>query len=119
MHISEFDYQLPDELIARYPANPRDSSRMMVLKASGERIDTFFAELPHHLKSNDVLVINDTRVLRARTIARLERRNGTSREMEIFFAEPYGEPEKNAWQVLCRPGRRIRTGDRAIFGEGR
>ncbi len=118
MHISDFDYDLPEELIARYPANPRDSSRMMVLERSGQVVDSMFAELPRYLNRTDVLVINDTRVLRARTRARLERRNGTSRDMEVFFAEPIGDAA-NVWQVLCRPGRRIRSGDRAIFGDGK
>jgi len=118
MDISDFDYQLPDERIARYPASPRDSSRMMVLQRDGRRLDARFAEYPQYLNPGDVLVINDTRVLPARTRARLERANGTSREMEIFFAEPYGELGTNTWQVLCRPGRRIRSGDRAIFGGG-
>src|SRR5262245_38496994 len=62
MHISEFDYELPEELIARYPASPRDSSRMMVLERTGTLVDSMFAELPHYLKPTDVLVINDTRV---------------------------------------------------------
>jgi S-adenosylmethionine:tRNA ribosyltransferase-isomerase len=116
MHVSDFDYDLPPELIARTPAEPRDSSRMMVVYPGTGRIsDSHFANFPDFLKPSDVLVLNDTRVIRARTRARLERRNGTSRDMEVFFAEPVGD---NVWQVLCMPGRRIRAGDRAIFGEG-
>jgi S-adenosylmethionine:tRNA ribosyltransferase-isomerase len=116
MHVSDFDYHLPPELIARTPAEPRDASRMMVIDRSSGRIsDSQFVNFPDLLKPSDVLVLNDTRVIRARTRARLERRNGTSREMEVFFAEPLRD---NAWQVLCMPGRRIRPGDRAIFGNG-
>ena len=116
MHISDFDYYLPPERIARTPAEPRDASRMMVLDSRGGNIvDTNFRNLPDFLRPTDVLVLNDTRVIRARTRARLERRNGSTREMEIFFAEPLGE---HVWQVLCKPGRRIRSGDRAIFGRG-
>src|SRR4030095_873364 len=116
MHVSDFDYHLPPELIARTPAEPRDASRMIVVDASsGSIADSRFGNLPDFLKPSDVLVLNDTRVIRARTRARLERRNGTSREIEVFFAEPLSG---SAWQVLCMPGRRIRPGDRAIFGNG-
>lgn len=116
MHISDFDYDLPPEHIARTPAEPRDASRMMVLDSrSGTIVDSRFRNLPDFLAPSDVLVLNDTRVLRARTHARLERRSGTTREIEVFFAEPLRD---NLWQVLCKPGRRIRPGDRAIFGEG-
>ena len=119
MHISDFDYDLPPELIAREPAHPRDASRMMVLdKRSGATLDSRFNALPDFLHSTDVLVLNDTKVIRARTMARLERQNGTSREIEVFFAEPAGDSTRNVWQVLCKPGRRIRAGDRAVFAGG-
>ena len=116
MHISDFDYDLPRELIAHVPAEPRDASRMMVLDSrTGSILDSTFRSLPDFLRPGDVLVLNDTRVIRARTQARLERQSGTSRTMEIFFAEPLGP---HIWQVLCKPGRRIRPGDRAVFGDG-
>lgn len=116
MHISDFDYVLPRELIAAAPAEPRDASRMMILDSrTGNIVDSRFRCLPDFLQPSDVLVLNDTRVIRARTLARLERQSGTSRTMEIFFAEPLGQ---SLWQVLCKPGRRIRPGDRAIFGQG-
>jgi len=119
MHISEFDYDLPPELIAREPAHPRDASRMMVLDSgSGQTVNSNFSDLPHFLNPTDVLVLNDTKVMRARTTARLERTSGTSREIEVFFAEPLGESSGSFWQVLCKPGRRIRPKDRAIFGGG-
>jgi len=88
---------------------------MVVDPGSGSITDSRFGNFPDFLKPSDVLVLNDTRVIRARTRARLERRNGTSREIEVFFAQPVGD---SAWQVLCMPGRRIRPGDRAIFGDG-
>src|SRR5262245_52498931 len=97
MRTSDFDYHLPPELIARTPAEPRDASRMMVVNCvTGSITDSRFGNFPDFLRPSDVLVLNDTRVIRARTRARLERRNGTSREMEVFFAEPLGE---NTWQV--------------------
>jgi len=114
MHLSDFDYDLPAELIARHPVEPRDASRMLVLDArTGQFNDSLFHDLPGFLRSGDVLVFNDTRVIRARTYARLERLNGTSRSIEVLFAEPL---TSTTWKVLCKPGRRIRPGDRAIFG---
>jgi S-adenosylmethionine:tRNA ribosyltransferase-isomerase len=119
MLISEFDYDLPAELIAREPAHPRDASRMMVLDSnSGQILNSKFSALSDFLNPTDVLVLNDTKVIRARTMARLERTSGTSREIEVFFAEPLGKTSDNLWQVLCKPGRRIRPKDRAIFGSG-
>lgn len=121
MHISDFDYDLPPELIARTPAIPRDAARMLVVNAptngapTGGIVDSQFRNLPDLLRPGSVLVLNDTRVIRARTQARLERRSGTSRTMEVFFAEPL---RAGVWQVLCKPGRRIRPGDRAVFGHG-
>jgi S-adenosylmethionine:tRNA ribosyltransferase-isomerase len=114
MHISDFDYDLQPELIARAPAEPRDASRMLVLDA-GSILDSQVRNLPDFLRGGDVLVLNDTRVIRARTQARLERRSGTSRTIEVFFAEPL---RNGVWNVLCKPGRRIRAGDRAVFGHG-
>jgi S-adenosylmethionine:tRNA ribosyltransferase-isomerase len=119
MLISEFDYDLPVELIAREPAHPRDASRMMVLDTiSGQTSNSKFSALREFLNPTDVLVLNDTKVIRARTLARLERTTGTSREIEVFFAEPLQESTGRLWQVLCKPGRRIRPHDRAVFGSG-
>ena len=114
MQITDFDYDLPQALIAQKPADPRGASRMMVLDPkTGHIVDSQFKDFPDYLRPSDVLVLNDTRVLRARTHGRLERKSGTSREIEVFFVEPFGP---GAWQVLCKPGRRIRPGDRVIFG---
>src|SRR2546425_7502875 len=116
MHISDFDYELPPELIARAPARPRDTSRMMVLnRHTGQWQDSEFRRLPEYLKPTDVLVINDTRVIRARTRGTLERANGTTREVEVLFVAPAGD---GAWEVMCKPGKRIRSGDRVVFGRG-
>jgi S-adenosylmethionine:tRNA ribosyltransferase-isomerase len=116
MHISDFDYELPPELIAREPIRPRDASRMMVLdRRTGQSIDSHFRRLPEFLAPSDVLVLNNTRVIRARTYGKLERGTGTSREVEVFFATPV---RGNVWEVMCRPGKRVRAGDRIVFGFG-
>src|SRR5579883_709358 len=101
MRTSDFDYELPPELIAREPARPRDSSRMMVLdRTSGSWTDSRFRELPEFLDPSDVLVINDTRVIRARIHGRLER---TSRELDVLFAGPVSE---EAWEVMVTHSKR-------------
>src|SRR5213593_3756587 len=120
MRTSDFDYELPPELIAREPARPRDFSRMMVLnRRTGAWVDSRFRDLPEFLEPSDVLVLNDTRVIRARTYGRLERASArpdeTTREIEVLFVTPAGP---DIWEVLCRPGRRIRAGDRVICEDG-
>src|SRR4029077_14271745 len=112
MQTSDFDYALPPELIAREPARPRDAARMMVLeRESGRWTDSEFLKLPEFLNSSDVLVLNDTRVIRARVVGRLERTNGGTRDIEVLFSAPANE---GGWEVMCRPGKRIRNGDRVI-----
>ena len=119
MHLSDFDYELPPELIAREPARPRDASRMMVLdRQTGRFNDSAFRELPGFLRGSDVLVLNDTRVIRARIQGKLERSTGTTRQVEILFAAPAGPAGGGAWEVMCKPGKRIRSGDRIVFGNG-
>ena len=116
MRTSDFVYELPPELIAREPARPRDSSRMMVLdRNTGGWTDSHFRNLPEFLNPSDVLVINDTRVIRARIHGRVDRQSGTNRDIEVLFANP---SPSGAWEVLCKPGRRIRIGDRIVFGNG-
>ncbi len=117
MHISEFDYELPPELIATEPVRPRDSSRMMVLdRETGYSTDSLFQQLPEFLRASDVLVVNDTRVIRARVFGRLERAAGGGREIEVLVTTRL---EGNTWEVLCRPGKRIRCGDAIVFGGGK
>ena len=117
MHISDFDYELPPELIAREPARPRDASRMMALdRETGRWIDSAFLQFSDFLRPSDVLVLNDTRVIRARIRGKLEGASGGTREVEVLFAAP---AEQGAWEVLCRPGKRIRGGDRIFFAGGK
>jgi S-adenosylmethionine:tRNA ribosyltransferase-isomerase len=116
MHISDFDFELPAELIAREPVRPRDASRMLVLdRKTGQYVDSEFRKLPEFLKPSDVLVLNDTRVIRARVAGQLRRRNGTVRDVEVLFAAPISE---TTWEVMCRPGKRVREGDRIRFSDG-
>src|SRR5436190_16753499 len=85
MHISDFDYELPPELIAREPVRPRDASRMMVIDRKANAFtDSTFRSLPEILRSDDVLVINDTRVMKARIFGEL-RRACTTHSVELLF----------------------------------
>jgi S-adenosylmethionine:tRNA ribosyltransferase-isomerase len=116
MRLSDFDYELPHELIAGEPTRPRDASRMMVVDRQAETFtDSTFSELPGFLRASDVLVLNDTRVIRARMHGKLEPKAGSSRQVEIFFVAPVGT---STWRVMCKPGKRIRTGDYVRFANG-
>jgi len=114
MHISEFDYELPPELIAQTPLEQRDASRMLVLdRARQEWVDSYFSQFTHHLRPNDVVVVNNSRVIPARLIGRREETGG---QVEIFLVR---ELEAEVWEALVRPGARLKKGARAVFGEGR
>ena len=103
--ISRFDYDLPGELIAQQPAEPRDSARMLVIhRSSGRFHDAIFSDLPEFLGSNDVLVMNDTRVIPARLFAQ----NPTGGKIEFLFLRSI---QTDQWLALARPGRKLRSGE--------
>src|SRR5262245_54373133 len=93
LRLSDFDYNLPPELIATEPVRPRDASRMMIVdRRSGSFSDSMFTNLPERLQPGDVLVINDTRVMKARLFGVLEKAAaGTKRDVEILFTNPLSE----------------------------
>jgi S-adenosylmethionine:tRNA ribosyltransferase-isomerase len=114
MHISEFDYELPEELIAQQPLAERDASRMLVLdRKHGSWCDSVFSEFPEHLRSNDVVVVNNSRVIPARLSGR---RAETGGAVEVFLVR---EIETRIWEALVRPGGRLREGARVVFGDGK
>ena len=107
-HIQDYDYELPQELIAQKPLPRRDQSRMMVIeRKTGRILHRRFVEFPKLLQSGDLLVLNNTRVIPARAWGRKGKRN-----IEFLFLR---EISPQNWEVLCRPARRIRTGDQIIF----
>jgi S-adenosylmethionine:tRNA ribosyltransferase-isomerase len=111
MRISDFDYELPEELIAQYPAERRDESRMLMLDRSREEVrEARFANFPRYLHEGDIVVVNDTRVIPARLLGRRE----TGAEVEIFLVRRLGE---GRWLALGRPSKKLRTGDRILIGE--
>src|SRR6185436_18405442 len=114
MQISEFDYDLPADLIAQTPLEQRDASRMLVLdRERQEWTDSYFNQFTEYLRPNDVVVVNNSRVIPARLIGRREETGG---QVEIFLVR---ELEAEVWEALVRPGARLKKGARAVFGEGR
>ena len=106
MLTSDLDYRLPEGLIAQRPASPRDSSRLMVVDVQEQRIEhCVFRDLPAFLRPGDAVVLNETRVLPARLIAR---RPGGG-ETELLFLRDLGS-NGNLWEVMARPSRRLRAG---------
>jgi len=119
MRVSEFDYELPDELIAQEPLAERDRSRMLVVDRSGQTWrDSSFAEFPAFLNAGDVVVINNTRVFPARLIGRriMNGRRGALIEA-LLVRRIENSPEE--WEVLAKPGRALKVGAELEFGEGR
>ena len=110
---SDFYYNLPEELIAQEPVEPRDSSRLLVMdKQSGALKDGTFRDIKELLKPGDCLILNDSRVLPARLLGE---RVGTGAHVEFLLLTPHGNDE---WEVLAGPGRRAKPGDRIAFGSG-
>jgi len=113
MNIADFDYDLPSELIAQEPARPRDSSRLLVLhRETGKVEHRVFRDLVAYLAPDDVIVLNDTRVIRARLWGRREPGGGRA---EVLLLAEHGE---NVWEGLVTPGRRLPPGRQIVFGEG-
>jgi S-adenosylmethionine:tRNA ribosyltransferase-isomerase len=111
MQISDFDYELPEKLIAQEPLEKREGSRMLVVnRVTGELRDENFTGLPGFLRAGDVLVLNNTRVFPARLFGTSE----TGAKIEIFLVR---ETENGTWETLARPARRLKPGKRIIFGE--
>lgn len=107
MLLSDFDYDLPNELIAQQPAEQREDSRLMLLERSTEHIfNTQFKEIEHYFNAGDVLVINDTRVIPAR----LYGTKSSGGKIEIFLVRRLGELPGECWVCLTRSSRAPRAG---------
>ncbi len=130
MLVSDFDFELPDELIAQEPLAARDASRMLCVdRGSGQWSDSLFRDLPERLRSGDLLVFNNTRVFPARLYGRREGahaqpvspHNAAARDflhgrIEVLLTRQLST-EPNDWECLVRPGRKIGVGERLFFGE--
>lgn len=112
--ISDFDYELPADLIAQTPLEQRDASRMLVLDRNEQKwTDSSFTNFTSYLRSEDVVVVNNSRVIPARLNGRREETGG---QVEIFLVR---EVEDRVWEALVRPGGRLKQGARAAFGHGK
>ncbi|MBS6533945.1 MAG: tRNA preQ1(34) S-adenosylmethionine ribosyltransferase-isomerase QueA [Oscillospiraceae bacterium] len=114
MKTSDFDFYLPEELIAQTPLKRRDSSRLLTLdKRTGETAHRHFYELPQLLRPGDCLVLNNSRVLPARLIGHRLPGGGAC---EVLLLTDRGD---GLWECLVRPGRKLKPGAQVSFGEGR
>jgi S-adenosylmethionine:tRNA ribosyltransferase-isomerase len=112
MLLSEFDYHLPDELIAQQPLADRSASRMLVVhRSTGALEDRAFRDLPSYLRPGDCLAVNDTRVFPSRLFGR---KPGYDRNVEIFLLRPQSE-DRAYWTALVRPGRHLHEGVRVVI----
>lgn len=112
MNVNDFDFHLPEELIAQNPLQERTGSRLLVLnKRTGDMEHRTFTDLKHYLKAGDTLVLNDTRVIPARLFGVKE---GTGAHIEVLLLKPLGE---DRWETLVRPGKRVKPGTRIVFGD--
>ncbi len=113
MNTHDFFYNLPDNLIAQEPIEPRDHSRLLVMeRENGELRDRHFYDLLDHLRPGDCLILNDSRVLPARLYGC---RADTGSPLELLLLTPHGN---DVWEVLAGPGKKAKPGFRLSFGEG-
>ena len=113
MELSDFNYELPQELIAQDPLEDRASSRLMVLdRETGKTEHKTFRDIKQYLRRGDCLVINDTKVIPARLIGVKE---GTGAKIEVLLLT---RKENNIWETLVKPGKKCRTGTVIEFGDG-
>lgn len=110
MKTSLFDFELPEHLIASEPAYPRDTARMLVVKGKQGVIHSRVAELPDYLKADDVIVLNNTKVIPAR----LKGRRGEA-NIEIMLHKSLDHPHR--WQVFAKPGKRLKVNDTIMFAD--
>ena len=113
MNVSDFDYELPEELIAQKPSEKRDACRLLVIhRSSGQLEHRHFSDILEYLRPGDCLVFNDSRVIPARLFGT---RRGTGAKVEFLLSK---KMEGETWETLVKPGRRCRTGDIIDFEQG-
>ncbi len=113
MKTDDFDFDLPNELIAQIPIPQRDKSKLLILdKDTGKIIHKHFSDIIDYLNKDDVLVLNDTKVMPARLLGVKEK---TQAHIEILLLE---DKKNNIYECLCKPAKRVKVGDIINFGEG-
>jgi S-adenosylmethionine:tRNA ribosyltransferase-isomerase len=114
MKLSQYKYSLPEDLIAKYPSENRDESRLMILNRKDGSIEhRIFKEIIDYFKEHDVMVFNNTKVFPARLYGNKEK---TGAEIEVFLLRELNK-EQRLWDVLVDPARKIRIGNKLYFGE--
>ena len=114
MNINDFDYDLPEELIAQTPLKERTASRLLVVhRHDGSLEHRHFSDIKEYLHPGDCLVLNNTRVIPARLLGHLEHTGGA---VELLLLR---HKEGDVWETLVRPGKKCREGDRLTFGDGK
>ncbi|NNF58832.1 MAG: tRNA preQ1(34) S-adenosylmethionine ribosyltransferase-isomerase QueA [Rhodothermaceae bacterium] len=115
LKLSDFIYEYPKELIANYPAEPREEARLMVVDREAEAIEhRTLADLPDYFEEGDVLVANDSKVFPARLYGTKEK---TGAKVEVFLLRELN-PETRLWDVIVEPARKVRVGNKLFFSEG-
>ncbi len=113
MNTSDFYYELPKELIAQTPAQPRDSSRLLVLNRKNNKIEhKHFYDIIDYLNEGDCLICNDSRVIPARIFGT---KHETGANVEFLLLK---QVEGNKWETLCKPGKKAKVGSKFTFGNG-
>lgn len=114
LHTSDFFYELPEERIAQHPVEPRDHSRLMVLRRQTNALEhKHFYDIVDELRTGDVLVVNDSKVIPARLYGHVEGREEAGLELLLLRSH-----ELDTWETLVKPGKRARVGMRLVFGNG-
>lgn len=114
MKLSDFDYAFPKNLIAKYPVEERDQSRLMVVhRSTGEIEHRMFSDIHEYFKKGDCLVTNDTKVFPARLIGRKEKTNA---KIEVFLLRELSKDER-LWDVIVDPARKVRIGNKIYFSD--
>ena len=114
MKLSDFKYNLPKGSIAKFPASPRDKSKLMVLdRTTGNVEHKHFSNIVDYMSKGDVLVVNETKVMQARLFGKKERTNA---KIEVFVLRELNK-EENIWDVIVDPARKVRIGNRIYFND--
>ena len=111
MKLEDFDYKLPKEAIAQIPAHPRDSAKLMVIHKNTKEIEhKIFRDIVDYMRSEDILVLNETKVIRARLLGK----KVTGARVEVFLLKKI---KPRTWQTLVRPGSKVKEGAEIIFSQ--
>jgi S-adenosylmethionine:tRNA ribosyltransferase-isomerase len=114
MKLSQYKYNLPEDLIAKFPAEKRDESKLMVIERSTGKIEhLIFKDIIEYFDEGDVMVVNNTKVFPARLYGNKEK---TGAEIEVFLLRELNR-EQRLWDVLVDPARKIRIGNKLYFGD--